>query len=164
MRKLNQGLRDQRRTRKNGFVGVLFLRNGLLLTTLDFQICLKRCILTECGRVRHWAFRTIVNRGLVASTAVLDLNHHIIREPLLPTPVLTLWGEHHLLLLIPVCHLVLAYYHLLLRLILLGLIEELCSGGALPLELSLDGIILSIDLLDLDVDIFELFIFFIDEI
>jgi hypothetical protein len=92
------------------------------------------------------------------------LNHHIIREPLLASSVLTLWREHHLLLLIPVCHLVLAYYHLLLRLILLGLIEELRSGAALPLELSLDGIILGIDLLDFDVDIFELFIFFIDEV
>jgi len=92
------------------------------------------------------------------------LNHHVFREPLLPSPVLTLWREHHLLLLIPVCHLVLAYYHLLLRLILLGLIEELRSGGALPLELSFDGIILGIDLLDFDVDVFELFIFFIDEV
>ena len=142
---------------------MLFLRNGLLLAALDFQISLKRCILTECGRVRHRAFRTIVNRGLVASTAVLDLNHHVVSEPLLPSPVLTLRGEHHLLL-VPVCHLVLANYHLLLWLILLGLIEELRSGGALPLELSLDGIILSIDLLDFDVDVFELFIFFIDEV
>jgi hypothetical protein len=95
------------------------------------------------------------------------LNHHVIREPLLPSPVLTLWGKHHLLLLIPICHLVLAYNHLLLRLILLGLIEELCSGAALPhlvMELSLDGIILCIDLLDFDVDVFELFIFFVNEV
>jgi hypothetical protein len=95
------------------------------------------------------------------------LNHHVIREPLLPSPVLTLWGKHHLLLLIPICHLVLAYNHLLLRLILLGLIEELRSGAALPhlvMELSLDGIILCIDLLDFDVDVFELFIFFVNEV
>ena len=85
----------------------------------------------------------------------------------MPSPVLTLWGKHHLLLLIPVCHLVLAYYHLLLRLILLGLIEELRTSATLPhlvMELSLDRIILSIDLLDFDVDVFEFFIFFVDEV
>ena len=69
--------------------------------------------------------------------------------------------------MIPVCYLVLAYYHLLLRLILLGLIQELRPGAAFPhlvLELSLDGIILSIDLLNFNVDVFELFIFFVDEV
>lgn len=94
------------------------------------------------------------------------MNHHVISEPLLPSSILTQWGEHHLLL-IPVCHLVLAYYHLLLRLILLGLIEELRSGGPLPhlvLELSLYGIILSIYVLDFNVDVFEFFIFFIDKV
>jgi hypothetical protein len=133
---------------------------------LYFQISLKWCILTECGRVWHRAFSTIVNRGFIASSAVLDLNHHVICEPLLPSPVLTQWRKHHLLL-IPVCHLVLAYNHLLLRLILLGLIEELRPGATLPhlvMELSLDGIILCIDLLDFDVDVFELFIFFVDEV
>ena len=66
-----------------------------------------------------------------------------------------------------ICDLVFTNDDLLRWKVFLSLIKELSASTTLPhriLYLNLDRVVLSIDLLDFNIDIFEFFVFFINEV